>query len=313
MRPHPAHLQLSSPLPFTSAFAHWEENPIGSFENWMSEHGFSKDTADVYRYMWAKLIRWMSAQGLSMEALRSIDLQSFLDDAGLEKHHRYRYVRLVERIYARLAQFRPGLENPGSKAAIEKVGRGMNAPTAFLDKQQRDQLIRWLSRSEYHEREATWKDIRDRAITGAILGGGLKGAEVRRMSVSNILTGGWLEVWGVSGRHHRTRLATFAQALLANWVKARREVGTPGKLLFPSTMAGAKMVRMTLYRIVHRQLAAAGIALEAREAPQTLRNTFAAMMFDAGESDAMVTEYMGLQEISSATRMRVNYQTGVNA
>ena len=309
--PHP-----DSSLPFTTSFSHWQEDPLQAFDNWMANKKFARSTAKVYGYMWGRLMSWMSEKGLPLDALQSRDLQGFLDGQGLTKHHRYRYVRLVERIYDHLAVLRPGLQNPGSKAAVEKVGRGMNAPTAFLDKQQRGQLIKWLSKSDIPqmdalERAARWREIRDRAIAGAILGGGLKGVEVRGMSVSNILSDGeWLEVWNAAGRKHRTRLAPFARELLARWVTVRREMRIPGRLLFPSAPTGAAMTRMTLYRIVHRQLEAAGITLASREAPQTLRNTFAAIQFDAGESDAVVTEYMGLQEVYSATRMRLSYLQG---
>lgn len=37
------------------------------------------------------------------------------------------------------------------------------------------------------------------------------------------------------------------------------------------------------------------------------------MLFDAGESDGLVTEYLGLQETASAGRLRSHYKMMLNA
>ena len=316
-RPDPS---LASPSLFSSSFSDWENDPDASFQHWLAEKHFSASTAQVYGYMWTKFSRWRKANGLTLPEVRSMHLQAFLDESGCEKHHRYRYVRLIERVYVALARLRPGLENPGSKAAKENVGRGVNDLGAFLSAEQRDQLITRLLREE-DEREKKgkaneWRALRDRAVTAVILGGGLKGGEARGMSVSCVTADGeWLEIRH-GKRLHRTRLRPFAVDLLARWVAYRAQASTEGTLLFPSTrQAKTKsqvMDKATLYRIVKRQLDAAGITLPAREAPQTLRNSFAAMLFDAGETDGLVTEYLGLQETASAGRLRAHYKLMLN-
>lgn len=316
-RPDPA---LASPSLFSPLFSDWENDPKGSFQHWAAEKHFGESTARVYGYMWAKFSKWREERKLGLADVRSMHLQQFLNDAGLEKHHRYRYVRLIERVYAALARLMPGLENPGSKAAKENVGRGVNDLGAFLTTAQRDRLIGSLTVEKEEEKKKgkanAWRALRDRAITAVILGGGVKGGEVRGMSVSCVsVDGEWLEIRH-GKRLHRTRLRPFAVDLLARWVAYREAAGTEGTLLFPSTVqAKAKsqmMDKATLYRIAKRQLDAAGVSLPAREAPQTLRNTFAAMLFDAGESDGLVTEYLGLQETASAGRLRSHYKMMLN-
>lgn len=311
---------LDSPSLFSSSFSDWESDPEGSFQHWMADKHFSASTAKVYGYMWAKFSKWRKKGGLGLADVRSMHLQQFLDEANLEKHHRYRYVRLIERVYAALARLMPGLENPGSKAAKENVGRGVNDIGAFLDAAQRDRLIASLTVEKEKEKKKgkgnEWRDIRDRAITAVILGGGVKGGEVRGMSVSCVIgDGDWLEVRH-GKRQHRTRLLPFAKDLLARWGAYRAGAGTEGDLLFPSTreakLKSQMMDKATLYRIVKRQLDAAGVELPAREAPQTLRNTFAAMLIDAGESDGLITEYLGLQETASAGRLRAHYKLMLN-
>lgn len=316
---HPTHRpdpNLASLSLFSSSFSDWENDPAATFQHWMAEKHFSESTSKVYGYMWAKFSKWREGRGLGLADVRSMHLQQFLDESNLEKHHRYRYVRLIERVYAALARLMPGLENPGSKAAKENVGRGVNDIGAFLNEAQRDRLIDALSTERGEEKKKgkgnEWRALRDRAITAVILGGGVKGGEVRGMSVSCVSSDGdWLEIRH-GKRLHRTRLMPFAVDLLARWGAYRAGAATEGTLLFPSTIqAKAKsqmMDKATLYRIVKRQLDAAGVSLPAREAPQTLRNTFAAMLFDAGESDGLVTEYLGLQDTASAGRLRAHYK-----
>lgn len=312
-RPDPS---LASHSLFSPSFSDWESDPQASFQHWMAEKHFSESTARVYGYMWAKFSKWRDGRKLGLADVRSMHLQAFLDESNLEKHHRYRYVRLIERVYAALARLRPGLDNPGSQAAKENVGRGVNDIGAFLDEGQRDRLIEALTREEEKEKKKgkanEWRALRDRAITAVILGGGVKGGEVRGMSVSCVTSDGeWLDIRH-GKRLHRTRLRPFATDLLARWVAYRATAATEGTLLFPSTpQAKSKsqmMDKATLYRIVKRQLDGAGVELPAREAPQTLRNTFAALLFDAGESDGLVTEYLGLQETASAGRLRAHYK-----
>lgn len=312
-RPDP---HLGSHSLFSSSFSDWENDPRTSFQHWMAEKHFGESTARVYGYMWAKFCKWKEGRGLGLADVRAMHLQQFLDEYSLEKHHRYRYVRLIERVYAALARLMPGLDNPGSKAAKENVGRGANAIGAFLNAVQRDRLIDALTHEKGEEKKkgktTEWRAQRDRAITAVILGGGVKGGELRGMSVSCVsVDGEWLEIRH-GKRLHRTRLRPFAVDLLARWVSFRAAAATEGTLLFPSTaqakLKSQMMNKATLYRIVKRQLDAAGVSLPAREAPQTLRNSFAAILFDAGESDGLVTEYLGLQETASAGRLRAHYK-----
>jgi integrase len=311
----------STPPPATSSlfspsFADWESDPEASFLHWMAEKHFSESTARVYGYMWSKFNKWKAGRGFGFADIHANHLQAFLDDSNLEKHHRYRYVRLIERVYAVLAKTQPGLANPGSQAAKENVGRGANDLGAFLNESQRDQLIAALGCEKEKEKKKgkanDWRVLRDRTIAAVILGGGVKGGELRGMSVSCVTAGGeWLEIRH-GKRQHRTRLRPFAVDLLARWVAYRAETATEGTLLFPSTikakLKSQMMDKATLYRIVKRLIDAAGVTLPAREAPQTLRNTFAALLFDAGESDGLVAEYLGLQDTASAGRLRAHYK-----
>ncbi len=326
--PKPPDPSLASPSLFSPSYADWENQPEESLVHWMNEQGLAASSQKVYKSMWCKFNKWRKERGLSLGDVSSRHLDAFLDQAKkdsapLEKHHRYRYVRLIERVYAALARHKPGLVNPGSKAAKENVGRGMNDASAFLTRQQRVDLIHHLTQGEEREKKnkaTEWREVRDRAIAAVILGGGIKAGEIRQMSVNCVIDGGeWLEIRH-GKRLHRTRLLPFAKELLARWVEVRAASGTEGDVLFPSAVKFPKALKIkkgetpgrmssaALYRLVKRELKAAGVELDARQAPQTLRNTFAAMLFDAGESDGLVAEYLGIKEPSNVGRLRAHYK-----
>ena len=79
-----------------------------------------------------------------------------------------------------------------------------------------------------------------------------------------------------------------------------------GQLQFVAGEDGRQMDTATLYRRAHWVMESSGIDLESREGPQTLRNSFVAMLFDMNVQDSVVAGYLGLREPSSVERLRSN-------
>lgn len=298
-------------FPVSGKLSEWENHPICCFDGWLALNGMSLDSGKVYRFMWGKFSRWMRDHDLGFVRIRSSHIEQFLDDAGLTKQHRYRYVRLIERIYQHLALENPALGNPGSQAARKRIGEGTNAPTAYLEEDQREILIRWLGRDlsgeTYVRKDEPWKEKRDLAIAAAMLGGGVKVGEARGLSVSCISKEEdyiWLDIVVENGPGHTTRLLPFARDILKQWIEHRARMRFPGNWLFVAGADGRQMDAATLYRRVQRVMERAGIDLDSREGPQTLRNSFVAMLFEAGVADTEVGNYLGLREATSVNRLR---------
>ncbi|WP_051974534.1 hypothetical protein [Cupriavidus necator] len=122
---------------FGSAFAEWKKDADRAFDHWLARRGVSESSAEIYGFMWRKWLRWTAERKLSITAWEAHHIGEFLDDSDLHKHHRYRYARLIERVFQHLATLRPGMHNPASVAVQQKLADGENAPTTFLMESER--------------------------------------------------------------------------------------------------------------------------------------------------------------------------------
>ncbi len=305
-------------IPAPGDLESWETEPLESFNAWLGsrKRTVSVKSAKIYRFMWMKFIKWMKDhEGLSLAQIKSTHIDQFLTDAKLiderRKHHRYRYVRLIELVYNHLSLSNPGLGNPGSLAAKQGVGEGANASTVFLSNEQKDALVKWisrdLSRETYARKDSVWKDKRDLAVAAVMLGGGVKVGEARALSVSCISNDGeWLSVEGAAGGPpHKTCLLPFAVGAIQRWIECRARMRFPGTWLFVSGADGRQMDAVTLYRRAQRIMERAGVKLDAREGPQTLRNAFASTLFEMEVPDQIVAGYLGLLDGHSAEKLRL--------
>jgi integrase len=108
----------------------------------------------------------------------------------------------------------------------------------------------------------------------------------------------------------QTRLAPFAIALFDNWISERKTVGIAGNLLFPAAPSGRPMHKATMLRAIDAVIDASGIAASrtARASPQTLRNTFAAELFEGGTDPEHVGQWLGFQQPISSHRLHRAWQ-----
>src|SRR5207253_6079887 len=125
--------------------------------------------------------RWSGERGLVPLSWTAEQIGEFLDTQGLHKRHRYRYTRLIERIFHHLSVRQAGLHNPASQAVRAHLADGENDPTAFLLPAERDAVIgRVLApiappgESAGAVSPSAWKRSRDTALVAIMLGAGLK-------------------------------------------------------------------------------------------------------------------------------------------
>ncbi|WP_454738841.1 tyrosine-type recombinase/integrase [Cupriavidus necator] len=309
---------------FDADLAAWRDQPERAFDGWLARHGFRHGTSVVYRAMWGKLLRWSAERGLPPLSWSAQQIGEFLDAQQLHKSHRYRYTRLIERVFHHLAQLREGMHNPGSQAVRAHLADGENDPTAFLLPGERDLLVaRILGPGGMpmpgDERTAAsptqWKRARDTALLAVLLGGGLKVAEARALRVDAVDDGapGRMALRMVrpdNGRAYTVPLFSLAHAPLRTWLALREASGTLGSLVFPAMPAGRPMHAASVYRRVEILLDEAGILAgrSERASPQTLRNTCAAMHFDAGTAPAEVAQCLGMRDLESGWRLRAAYE-----
>ncbi|WP_427307498.1 tyrosine-type recombinase/integrase [Cupriavidus sp. H39] len=320
-KPSAAHLEQVAL--FDADLAAWRDHPERAFDGWLAQHGFRHGTSVVYRAMWGKLLRWSAERGLPPLSWSAEQIGEFLDAQQLHKSHRYRYARLIERVFHHLARLREGLHNPGSQAVRAHLAEGENDPTAFLLPGERDLLVARIlgpagvpaGDTRAAASPTQWKRARDAALLAVLLGGGLKVAEARALRIDVIADGapGRMALRMVradNGRAYTVPLFPLAHAPLRAWLALREASGTLGSLVFPAMPTGRAMHAASVYRRVEILLDEAGVLAgrSERASPQTLRNTCAAMHFEAGTAPAEVAQYLGMRDLESGWRLRAAYE-----
>jgi integrase len=294
------------------------------FNSWKTTQGFAESTVTVYSAMFNHLTTWLATRHIPFAACEDKHLAWFLDSNGLKKHHRYRYLRLVERLFEhRRTLGNESTYNPGSKAAAQLIGVGENDSPNFLTLAQRTALIAavqailGLPIGEQKAGEKAKLLCRDAGIVATMLGGGLRVGQVAGLPVNCIdFLNNKITISDEKGRVHRATLLPFAREALAQWIAIKETLGMGGELLFPAARGKKsptgktlpnRMHAVTLFRRTQEFMATADITGD-RACAQTLRNSYAGQVMDEGAPDEILREYLGLAELTSASRLRLSYQ-----
>lgn len=280
----------------------------------------------VYSAMFGKVLQHFAERGTDLLHATPTDIRSFfVRDTPLTDTTRWRYLRLLERVYAHIFAQSGTTDavNPASVVAQTVITRPdsvaaarREAPTVCVgsDAQQRlVAIIESLRREgQRGSSAAAWKSGRDAAMIAAMLGAGLKVAEIVGLHAERV---GRIESDGSATieippsaaegtvRWHRTRLAPTVAPLVLEWVERRAQIGIAGKLLFPSDREGRPMDKATVYRRTRAALERAGIEA-VHLGGRTLRNSFAAHEIANGGQLELVGEMLGHRERRSIERYR---------
>lgn len=317
-----AHLPEVGDL-FDAGLEGWRRQPDRAFDNWLALHGFSRATAIVYRSMWGKLLRWSGERGIAPLSWSAHQIGEFLDAEKVQKRHRYRYTRLIERVFHHLSLGQAGLHNPASQAVRARLAEGENDPTAFLLPAERDTIVAQVLAGKPPPNPGAepdparpvtptqWKRARDTALLGVLLGGGLKVHEARALRLDDIEADASVIhlVREDNGRAYDVPVFAFARPPLLAWLEMRAS-GTLGELVFPAMPNGRPMHPASVYRRIEHLLEFAGVlqGRNERASPQTLRNTCGALHFENGAGPAAVAQYLGMRDLESGWRLRAGYE-----
>ena len=326
---------MSKTLPLFDAQSRWLADPRTEFSAWLFSQAKlrSTRTRQIYGWQFAKYLHWLDKKHLLFHQVEKSHVRLFLASIDREnqtkKKHRYRYLRLLERTYANLERIGLMTTNPFQAVLAEQTIHGVNDETRFFTPAEQDlivQLIHTRLQESENEGPSSWIQVRDAALVASILGGGAKVGEVVRLTVSCIKDGGkWIETFPANGKPgHRAKLFPFAITALADWIQLRASLGVPGNILFPAVKIGrqaedgAPMSPATVFRRVQAFLLAAGVqgaiakhsghgSSPSRTCAQTLRNTYAALLFDQGAADDLVKQHLGMELEISVVRLRTSY------
>jgi site-specific recombinase XerD len=301
---------------FGATFAEWRKDPARAFGHWLARRGVSESSAKIYGFMWGKWLRWAGEHKLAITAWEAHHIGEFLDEADLHKHHRYRYARLIERVFLHLATLRPGMHNPASVAVKQHLADGENAPTAFLSETERAAIEAGLvcvpappeGTSVTGEQ---WRAYRDVALLALFYGAGLKVAQAKVLKRKAIdpeaLTVAVPQKVGPRVIQTQVELLEVSRPAVRAWLQLLARADVPGEWLFPTAADGRGMHAASIFRRITTLLEGRGIQEKARRSPQTLRNTYAAIRFDRGDAPEEVGSALGLVDEASPFRLHRSY------
>jgi integrase len=295
----------------------WQRDPAGAFDAWLATQQFRRSSADVYRVQWGRFLEWMALRRKTILSVDTGTIAEFVAGLDVKKPQRLRYLRLIERVLDHVREIELASTNPARFIAQDGEAAWRNArenePTGFLDTTERATILAQLfAPLEEQSAAKRWRECRDRALVAVFLGGGLKTGDAIALTLDCVQAGSeWLTIEADNPLFTRaTRLAPFAVDVIGAWLEARRQAGLPGQLVFPGSPSGRPMHKATVLRAVDAIVEASGVAQHRAEraSPQTLRNTYAADLFERGVSAEQVGQWLGFLQPISAGRLHRSWR-----
>lgn len=296
---------------FDRGASDWIVSPDTAFDAWLAMQEYRRSSANVYRAQWGAFLAWLRANQKNLATVDTASIANFVGELPIRKTQRMRYLRLIERVLDHIRQTELASTNPARFIAQDGEATWRHArdnePTGFLTPAERAKLLAYLFSPIGVSGSAYWKERRDRALVAAFLGAGVKTGEARVLTISCINTSGTsLHIPSTHPDFAReTHLASFAIALLEAWLVERKRQNIAGDLVFPASHAGRPMHKATMLRAIDAIVESAGLASSrtARASPQTLRNTYAAELFEHDVPPERVGKWLGFVRPISSNRL----------
>ncbi|MCY0385875.1 tyrosine-type recombinase/integrase [Robbsia sp. Bb-Pol-6] len=323
---------------FNQSSADWAVDPRRTFDAWLASRHFRGSSADVYRAQFNHFLDWLGERGKTLMSTEPSLIDEFVGTLDVKRQQRARYLRIMERVFDDMFQEAATAGNPARPVARSVdapwTDTRSNAPTGFLSDGERDRLWRELARAVEEDVTAMadaadgkdaahapagkgradprqpmhWRDVRDRALAALMLGCGLKLSEAETLTWRCVLTGdARVLVEAADPRYSRyVPVPPLALHIVERWFAARALAEVGGDLVFPAGRGGKPMHKATVLRAIDELVARAGLlgVRTARISPQTLRNAYAATLFEAGEPDELLAERLGFAQLVSSRRLR---------
>ncbi len=306
--------------------ADWDRTPIQSFETWLARQagrGTSRtlrpSTAKVYLAQWRAFVRYLQVRRIPLSATTPDTICAFLASLRREnRDQRARYRKLIERVFIDInactqqsRNVNPAVGALRDSQATWKRVKG-NQDTDFLTTEERQHIIDTLLSPVDNAHYARWQTLRDRALVATFLGAGLKVSQALKLTVNciNIGPDRLMHISSPGSRFsHQPRPEAFAHSALARWLAERHASGVDSPWVFPGGRDGRPMHAVTALRATEAIMRACGVAdrRQARASPQTLRNSYIATLFEAGQTTLAVSEVLGV-ELITAERLKKAWQ-----
>lgn len=292
----------------------WLSDPEAAFSEWQhaeatgaDRRAFAERSIVQHCSMFGRFHRYLRTHGASVSTFGTDDIAGFFShlerDCKPGTSTRLRYLKLMDRLSRHLTLLGLRSDNPAAALLPREHWPDTEPIPVYLssDDDARLQSVCQASRPE------SFKELRNIAIVGLLLGTGITAAELRALSkdgldIGRLRTSVLIEKRGPRIAR-RVPVDAFAVEILRRYAKARAALPCPTDFLFVATAAGKPMKADTLGFCVQSALRAAG-ATAADESPRLLRNTYGRRHLIEGKTNEQVSSLMGLSSHRTVTRLR---------
>ena len=328
----------------------WLDTPELAYSYWLDSQSYKESSKLVYNAMFKRFCTWLKGDAnrspVRFEHCTELHIKAFLESENptlpASRKHRsntgrqkQQYVRMLERVFAHLGELGLSGPNPGRKAGWERLGAGSDKPTRFLSPAERSAVFAFIESriDEIRKDQAQlerWLEVRDLALIGATIGGGLKPQHLTALTLNCIDLAEEVIDASTSAQAHRAMLLPFAVEALRLWIEVlealtaetrskKRGAGMTlegwrkAQTVFIADRSSHGFGRLTatpgmhpssIFRRIQSFLLEADVTGE-RCSAQTLRNTYAALLIEGGATDGELVTCLGLATDLTAQRLRV--------
>lgn len=262
-------------------------------ELWL-EKGLSENTVQSYRLDLTALSQWLEPQGLSLETLDVVDLQTFLGERltqGYKATSTARMLSALRKLFQYLYREKYRSDDPSAVLSSPKLPSRL---PKYLTEQQVTDLLNTPNTEIPLE-------LRDKAMLEMLYATGLRVTELVSLSLDGInINQGVVRVIGKGKKERIVPMGEEANYWLRQFILYGRSfllAGQSSDIVFPSRR-GTQMTRQTFWHRVKYYAILAEIDTSALS-PHVLRHAFATHLVNHGADLRVVQMLLGHSDLST--------------
>ncbi|ACA31969.1 site-specific tyrosine recombinase XerD [Histophilus somni] len=262
-------------------------------ELWL-EKGLSENTVQSYRLDLTALSQWLEPQGLSLETLDVVDLQTFLGERltqGYKATSTARMLSALRKLFQYLYREKYRSDDPSAVLSSPKLPSRL---PKYLTEQQVTDLLNTPNTEIPLE-------LRDKAMLEMLYATGLRVTELVSLSLDSInINQGVVRVIGKGKKERIVPMGEEANYWLRQFILYGRSfllAGQSSDVVFPSRR-GTQMTRQTFWHRVKYYAILAEIDTSALS-PHVLRHAFATHLVNHGADLRVVQMLLGHSDLST--------------
>jgi site-specific recombinase XerD len=292
----------------------WTTDPEQAYAEWQNEEAagadrrpFAEQSIIQHRAMFARFHRHLVARHQTVATFGADHVDAFFDEIsndcapGTTTH--IRYLKLIDRFTRHLVAVGLRKDNPAT-GMLSQWPWPEDEPTPIYLSSSDDKRLQEACRPVA---DATFKQLRNRAVVALFAASGVTAAESRRLRLEELTVDGprpdvFIDKSGPR-LARKVPLDAFSLDTLREYHRARSNLSCATDWLFVATAAGKPMKDDTLGQCVRAALDSLNITA-ADMSPRLLRNTYGRRHIHDGCTNEEISNLLGLSSHRTAVRLR---------